>query len=60
MQLLPFTTSLKETINILEIRTADDKSTEVSSSLYETQLNLLPPSTDKVSVPKITGYVMHS
>lgn len=50
MQLLPFTTSLKETINVLEIRTADDK---ISSSLYETQLNLLPPQLIKSQYQKL-------
>lgn len=53
MQLLPFTTSPKETINVLEIRTADDKSTENSSSLYETQLNLLPSQLIKSQYQKL-------
>ena len=53
MQLHPFTSSLKETINVLEIRTADDKSTEISSSLYETQLNLLPPQLIKSQYQKL-------
>lgn len=53
MPLLPFTKPLKETINVLEIRTADDKSTKVSSSLYETQLNLLSPQLIKSQYQKL-------